>query len=340
MSRVSSMKWACLALAAVFALFASLAVATSTAYAYDYKVRVWAGNQGAVNGSSTYSEKVYKNGAEIKLSDEFSTTATNDKYYVKGFRPGGADNQERVSEGDNHSNGRSNLRDAIVVTEDMDFVVSYGVKGQMVSYTLHFVERGTGRVLANPITRYGAVGDKPVAAYEYVQGYRPLYRNITGTLKASGNDWTFEYVREAAQTTTSTTTTGGGTTTTTTTTQGGGATASTTTTGGTQGGTQGGATGDNQGAQTTTTSTTQGAGADQNPPATEEILDQDVPLAQQPTSSSSSSDSSSSSSSTTTQPTDQGGLPVAAIIGIAVALAAAIGLVFLLMKRRQDENLQ
>ncbi|MDO4890113.1 MAG: hypothetical protein Q3963_02035, partial [Coriobacteriaceae bacterium] len=88
------------------------------------------------------------------------------------------------------------MYDSVPVYEDLDFVVSYGVKGNMVSYTLHFVERGTGRVLADPVTYYGNLGDKPVAAFEYVSGYRPLYRNITGTLGPEGsNDWTFEYVR-------------------------------------------------------------------------------------------------------------------------------------------------
>ena len=339
MSRAFSMKWAWVALAAVV-LAAAVMVATAPAYAYDYTVRVWGGNQGTVSGPNgskdggKYAEVTVEKGTPLTLSSTFTVNKKNDKYYIKGFRPGGADNDKRKSENNNESNGESNLRDAIVVNEDMDFVVAYGVAGNMVSYTLHFVGQGTGRVLADPITRYGAQGDKPVAAYEYVEGYRPLYRNITGTLKASGNDWTFEYVRlnqggssssssAASSSSSSGASQGAG--------AGGGASSSTTAAGaGTPaGGAPTSSTAQGAGAQAPTQSSSSSAAT---PPETEEILDQDTPLAQQPT------DNNPDGSATNDQ--QDAGIPIGAIIGIVVALLAGAGLIFVLMKRRQEEDAQ
>lgn len=249
---------------------------------YTYTVRLWAGNEGTVDGGEMGSITV-EYGKTITLSKEFDAVSTNDKYYVKGYRVSGTDNMD-------------GLVDAVTVNEDMDFVVAYGVKGDMVSYTLHFVEQGTGRVLANPITRHGRRGDKPVAAYEYVSGYRPLYRNITGTLGPEGtNDWTFEYVKLAegetedggtivtntGTTTTTTTTTGTPTTTTTT---GGETTTETGTESGDQGteGTEQGDQGtetEDQGEDQQPSTTVVQDDSDVNPPQTEEILDIDNPMA-------------------------------------------------------------
>ena len=168
----------------LLALVASLAIAVLPAYADDatYKVRVWGGNEGVFKDQTDagYAEKSFEYGSTINLQKEFGeATVTNPKYYFRGFRVSGEDG----------------LIGAVTVESDLDFVAAYGVEGEMVPYTLHFVDHyNTSKELALPQTYYGKVGDKPVAAFEYIEGYRPLYRNITGTLQPEGNDWTFEYV--------------------------------------------------------------------------------------------------------------------------------------------------
>ena len=126
------------------------------------------------------------------------------------------------------------------VTGDQEYVVAYGIKGDQVAYTINYQD-ANGNKLADSQTFYGNVGDKPVVAYAYIDGYTPEYRNLTKTLSANAaeNVFTFNYlpyetvtVTTPGQTITNTTeqtvTVPGGTTTTT-----GGTTGTTGTTGGT-----------------------------------------------------------------------------------------------------------
>ena len=132
------------------------------------------------------------------------------------------------------------------VTGDQEYVVAYGIKGDQVAYTINYQD-ANGNKLADSQTFYGNVGDKPVVAYTYIDGYTPEYRNLTKTLSANAaeNVFTFNYlpyetvtVTTPGQTITNTTeqtvTVPGGTTTTT-----GGTTGTTGGTTGTTGGTTG-----------------------------------------------------------------------------------------------------
>ena len=165
---------------------------------YSYTIRVYCGNYGTYNGVNPYVVTVAAGGSFTL--DEDAVTVTDSKYYVKGFRVSGQDDLSL---------------EAITVQKDMDFVVAYGVAGEMVSYTVNFVEYGTGQPLANDEgatskTFYGKEGDKPIVPFEYVPGYRPRYLNITGTLGPEGtNSWTLEYIAVAAESDTSGTSGGG-----------------------------------------------------------------------------------------------------------------------------------
>lgn len=128
----------------------------------------------------------------------------NGKYYAKGVRQSGHDDSSGIA--------------SCEVTGDRDYVVAYGVRGDMVSYVVNYQDT-EGNTLAESNTYYGNVGDRPVVAFRYIEGYEPQAYNLTKTLteNAADNVFTFVYKRIPA---------GGGT-------QGG-------TTGGTQGGTTGG----------------------------------------------------------------------------------------------------
>lgn len=265
-------------MAAVFVTFLLLmACAPTQAHAETrYTVRVFGGNRGSVNGTEEYYvlPKSFAYGDEVNLDDYVTIDITDDKYYFKGYRKSGEDWLASSS---------------FIITEDTDFVVAYGVRGDQVSYTISFIEYGTGRALQNDegqtsVTFYGNKGDKPVVPYEYVPGYRPRYRNITGTLGDEGtNNWTLEYIAVETPTITEvvTETTTTGTTTGTT----GTGTAAGTTTGTTEA--TPGATATGEGTttegqaqttqpETTTTETTPEVVA---APPTEEIIDVDTPLA-------------------------------------------------------------
>ena len=101
-------------------------------------------------------------------------------------------------------------------TGDADYVVAYGIKGNMVAYTVNYQD-ASGKSLAESQTFYGNVGDKPVVAYRYVENYIPDALALTKTLSdnESENVFTFTYTPGATdrivETTTTVTTTVPGT---------------------------------------------------------------------------------------------------------------------------------
>lgn len=152
---------------------------------YTYTVRVFSGNQGTVDGGEC---KVYENipaGARWSFHPEMVSIADDSKYYVKGIRIAGRDN-DTVNLVNNTS--------SFIVNGDVDLVIAYGMKGSLTYYTVSYVDED-GNELA-PAQRYeGNVGDRPVVAYRYVDGYRPQAYNLTGTLTEdeSANAFTFVY---------------------------------------------------------------------------------------------------------------------------------------------------
>ena len=325
---------------AVVALSSPDAAHAANGDAYTYTVRVLAGNQGYVDGGSIATIPGIKAGSRIYLAQQVEAEPKDDSmYYVKGFRVSGRDNDDGV-----YANNDSTY---VTVNEDMDFVVAYGMKGDMVSYKVNFVEYQTGRVLANPVIHYGNMGDKPVVSYEYIQGYRPRYRNITGTLGPEGtNEWTFEYIKLAAGENEDGTTTGGTT---------GGTAGGTTggTTGGTAGGTTGGTAGNASAGAASAGAASAGAAsagaasgnaasanaAPATPPATEEITDVDNPLAGGNNGDANNTTAPKTPTTSTETKSDKPsgmGIPVIAIFASAALLVAAVAAVIVVMRRRMN----
>lgn len=313
------------------AVLVALAVAApALADDYQYTVRVFPGNRGTLSADPVV--RTVPKGGSVDLYEIATATITDAKYIQTGFRQSGTD---KLIGGNGVVTG---------ITEDIDYVVAYGVEAQTVPYTLNFVEYETGRELAKPQTYYGKVGEKPVAAYEHIEGYRPRYLAITGTLRADEeNVWTFEYIPlaegETIVTTTTTTTTNvvtvpgpttyvteeGGTTGTTT--EG----AAATTEGGAAATTEGGeATATEGGNATTTESGTEGTeGAEGGQPATQEILDLDTPMAG-PGAAANGAAKVGNEASLLSSP--------ALIAAFAVVAAAATALIIFLIKIKKDKE--
>ena len=166
--------------------------------AYTYKVTIYAGNQGEFSGTDGLAINnpdavVTQTGDKIIISglnygDEVSYTAQTDvkldassKYYVKGIRLSGRDNDTVAAA-------------AFLVRGDVDYVVAYGIKGDLVNYTVNYHDEN-GKELLPSETFFGNVGDKPVVACKYVAGYAPKASGLTKTLKedAAENVLTFIY---------------------------------------------------------------------------------------------------------------------------------------------------
>lgn len=113
-------------------------------------------------------------------------------YYVMGVRESGRDNR-----GDDNADSYTGAEGAgnasFTVTKDSDYVVAYGYKGDMVAYTVSYVD-ASGNALAASRTYYGSVGDKPVVAFLYVENYQPQAYNLTRTLTSNAASNTFEFV--------------------------------------------------------------------------------------------------------------------------------------------------
>ena len=173
-------------IAAVFLIAALLFAATPAPVFADttYTVRVYGGNPSV--GELTVGENgVYE--VEVAYGEVFTfdveeNVQVNDtKYYAKGIRESGKDNATYQPEG-------------YTITEDTDFVVAYGMKSTMVKYTVNYVD-ANGDPLMDSRTYYGNIGDNPVVAFLYQEGYQPQEYELTQTLveDESQNVFTFEY---------------------------------------------------------------------------------------------------------------------------------------------------
>lgn len=279
---------------------------------YTYKITLSAGNKGTIGGQSKIEQADLTAGSTVtfNLND---IQVTDDKYYVKGIRLSGRDNDEALA------------APAFTIDGDADYVVAYGIKGNMVAYTVNYQD-ASGNALAESQTFYGNIGDKPVVAYRYIENYIPDALALTKTLSdnESENVFTFTYTPGATdrivETTTTVTTTVPGTATpagaagTTGTAGTTGAAGGTTAGGTTAGGTAGGTTNADNSQDTTDDTTT--VPDEQTPKSLVDLDDEDTPKG--------NIDAKDKTSKT----------PIAAGVGIiAVAVAALAGLIVFLKKR-------
>lgn len=192
------------ALLTVGMLFSLSGMTAAAAKEYTYTVTFAAGNQGTFTGTaglevSSSSARVSVAGGKIvvnglKVNDVVSFNAQTGavsmtdegKYYVKGFRQSGRDTEQMAP---------SSFR----VTADNDYVIAYGIKGNLVGYTINYQDT-QGNELAPSGKFYGNVGDKPVVAHIYVEGYTPQTLALTKTLSANEADNVFTFVYEEGET--------------------------------------------------------------------------------------------------------------------------------------------
>lgn len=158
----------------------------SDAAPYTYSVTLSAGNQGNFGGTDIVEVTGVGAGA---LSVDFSAyrdqlQIEDEKYYAKGIRLSGRDNSD-ASYSPTWATG--------AVMEDTDYVVAYGMTGDMVAYTVQYLDE-EGNELLPAETYYGSVGDKPVVAFQYIEGYLPQAYNLTKTLSANEADNIFPFV--------------------------------------------------------------------------------------------------------------------------------------------------
>ena len=149
---------------------------------YTYTVTLSAGNKGTINGTDKKVISDLQNGSRVTLHIN-DIQVTDSKYYVKGFRLSGRDNKDE----------EALAPPSFTVTGDVDYVVAYGIRGNMVAYTVRYLD-ASGNELAASNTFYGSVGDKPVVAYQYIDNYVPQALALTKTLQANEAENVFEFI--------------------------------------------------------------------------------------------------------------------------------------------------
>ncbi len=167
---------------------------------YTYTVRLYAGNQGRLLGGgvdvSSESAGVsfidgylviegLKYGDTVYIRPQAAAEVTDERYYVRGVRRSGRDNSEAEAP-------------TFRVASDRDYVMAYGIRGNMAAYTVHYVD-GDGRMLMESDTYYGNIGERQYVSSRYIDGYQPRVLNMVKTLSANTeeNVFTFEYERTA-----------------------------------------------------------------------------------------------------------------------------------------------
>ena len=176
---------------------------------YEYTITLSAGNKGQVKDGR---EKIvvsglnYGNNTRVIFSNDYledNIEVADSRYYIKGVRLSGRDTGETAD-----------LNPVVTVNGDADYVVAYGVVGDQVAYTVQYQD-ADGNELAPSRTFYGNIGDKPIVAYQYIDGYVPQSLALTKTLSsnAAENIFTFVYTPgdpgEIVNTVTDTTTVAG-----------------------------------------------------------------------------------------------------------------------------------
>ena len=170
---------------------------------YNYQVTIYAGSYGIFNSvdaimldtsdtNSTPQVTLSDDQKQIVVTDLKANdrigiqtnqiTITNDKYYAKGIKTGGRDNENAY------------IYQWYTVTKDNNYVVAYGIPGNQVEYTTYYVDQA-GNQLRQPETYYGTIGEYTIAGYKYVDGYLPQAYNLGQTLAddPSENIYTFVY---------------------------------------------------------------------------------------------------------------------------------------------------
>ncbi len=161
---------------------------------YKYKVTVSSGSNGTVTKGSdsgaqleervAYDKASVANRVSIGETTGYWGQPADTRYYFKGFHISGQENPV-ISSGD------------LLIEKDTVLVATYGVVGQMVNYTVNYQD-ASGATLYPTQTLIGNVGDTPVVAYRYVDGYRPQNQTLSQTLDADATKNVFTFVYDPA----------------------------------------------------------------------------------------------------------------------------------------------
>lgn len=170
---------------------------------YTYTVRLFAGNLGELTGDGLQIESAGASvdsdkdqvvisglsyGDTVRIIYQEAAASTDERYYVRGVRRSGRDNTEAEAP-------------TFEVACDRDYVVAYAVSGDLVGYTVHYLD-ASGNPLMPSDTYYGNAGERQYVSSRYIDGYQPQALNLVKTLSANEAENVFEFRYTPVQTVT------------------------------------------------------------------------------------------------------------------------------------------
>ena len=192
------MRWLRYIRASLLALTVTVLMMSQTAFAadeeYTYTVRLFAGNLGELTGegleikSDSASVDAGKDlvvvtglryGDTVRIIYQEAAKSTDERYYVRGVRRSGRDNSEAEVPTFN-------------VACDRDYVVAYGVSGDMVAYTVNYLDANGNPLMASD-TYYGNAGERQYVSSRYIEGYQPQALNLVKTLSENEAENVFDF---------------------------------------------------------------------------------------------------------------------------------------------------
>ncbi len=156
--------------------------------ARTYRVTLYAGNSGVFSDGSDAITWDVPFGGSVDFGARGITVTCPEKYYIKGVRLA-ADNSSKVAASMDASTESVNAPipgGANNVTQDEDFVVTYGIKANRTAFTAKYVD-ANGNEIVSSDTYYGEIGDKVAPVAKYVEGYLPRENSQTLTLSGAAD---------------------------------------------------------------------------------------------------------------------------------------------------------
>lgn len=175
---------------------------SQTAFAveeYTYTVRVYAGDPkiGALTGGGVTAKggsisrsgdcimvSGLKYGDMVYINAQDAVKAVDERYYVRGVAQAGREESEAA-------------QSTFTVDGNRDFVAAYGIKGDMVAYTVNYLD-ANGNTLLPSDTYYGNPGERQYVSSRYVDGYVPQAYNLVKTLSTNEAENVFNFTYTTA----------------------------------------------------------------------------------------------------------------------------------------------
>ncbi|MBR4462160.1 MAG: hypothetical protein IKS51_06250 [Erysipelotrichaceae bacterium] len=195
LSRKSLKKARNTAVAILLALTLIIPLFTERVNAYSsYKVTLLAGNYGKIIDPADGQKK-----DRVELEFFPDSNDPNERIWTPGDYDVVVTDDRYYCNNEYHISGIEGIAEAQEIKEDMVFVATYRIKGDLVAYTIHYVDASGAQLLPDSVF-HGNIGEEAVLAYKYVEGYLPNEFTQSHILSDDEDENVFTFTYHRAET--------------------------------------------------------------------------------------------------------------------------------------------